>query len=123
MATTKAKAPAKRPAKKKAAHAADGATTLAYLQKAMEDIDQARVHAGKDMKSSLDTAMDRMKEMATDLRDRAEEEASDWQKTIENTTEDMRRELGRRAVRAQKSPDALTELANEITKRQTELAK
>lgn len=121
MATTKAKAPAKRPAKKKAA--ADGATTLEYLQKAMEDIDHARVHAGKDMKSSLDTAMDRMKEMATDLRNRAEEEASDWQKTIENTTEDMRRELGRRAIRAQKSPDALTELANEITKRQTELAK
>lgn len=123
MATTKAKAPARRPAKKKAAHAADGATTLEYLQKAIEDIDKARAHAGKDMKASLDTAMDRMREMAGDFRKRAEEEATDWQKTIEGTTEEMRRELGRRAVRAQQSPDALTELAAEIRKRETELAK
>ena len=120
MATTKSKTPARRPAKK-SQPPADGATTFEYLQKAIEDLDHARAHAGKDVKSNLDTAIDRMKDMATDFRKRAEDEAGDWQKTIENTTEDMRRELGRRAIRAQKSPDALSELAAEIQKRQSEL--
>ena len=63
----------KTPAKK----AADGATTLEYLQKAIEDIDHARDHAGKDMKSNLDAAVDRMKDIAGDLRKRAEDEAAD----------------------------------------------
>ena len=71
--------------------------TTANLQKAIEDLDHARAHAGKDVKSNLDTAIDRMKDVATDFRKRAEDEAGDWQKTIENTTEDMRRELAGRA--------------------------
>ena len=110
MATAKSKTPARRPAKK-SQRPADGATTFEYLQKAIEDLDHARAHAGKDVKSNLDMAIGRMKDVATDFRTRAEDEAGDWQKTIESTTEDMRRELARRAIRAQKSPDALSELA------------
>ena len=113
MATT-TKAPAKK--------AADGATTLEYLQKAIEDIDHAREHASKDMKSNLDTAVDRMKDIAGDLRKRAEDEAADFQKTIEDTTEEMRRELARRAIRAQRSPEALKDLSAEIKKRKADLA-
>lgn len=118
MATT-TKAPAKRTAKK----AADGATTLEYLQKAIDDIDRARQHASKDMKGSLDSAIDRMKDIAGDFRKRAEDEAADFQKSIEDTTEEMRRELARRAIRAQRTPDALTELTSEIKKRRAEIRK
>ncbi|MFP5364338.1 MAG: hypothetical protein ACLGI5_16585 [Thermoleophilia bacterium] len=123
MATATTKAPARRPARDSAAKPADGATTLEYLQRAIADIDQARTHAGKDMKSTLDGTIDRMKELASDFRRRAEDEAADWQKTIENTTEDMRRELARRAIHAQQSSDALSELSAEIKKRKAELAK
>ena len=122
MATT-----TKRPSKKTPARTAskrpDQATTVEFLQRAIEDLDHARTHAGKDMKSAIDAAMERMKDLTVDLRKRAEDEASDWQKTIEDTTEDMRRELGRRAVRAQQTPDALSELAAEIEKRNAELAR
>lgn len=118
MATT----PTKAPAKKKTPQERDGATTLEYLQKAIEDIDHAREHASKDMRSSLDSAVDRMKDIAGDLRKRAEDEAADFQKTIEDTTEEMRRELARRAIRAQRSPDALKDLSAEIKKRKADLA-
>jgi len=118
MATT----PTKAPARKKTSQRRDGATTLQYLQKAIEDIDHAREHAGKDMRSSLDTAVDRMKDIAGDLHKRAEDEAAEFQKTIESTTEEMRRELGRRAIRAQRSPDALKDLSAEIRKRKADLA-
>jgi hypothetical protein len=119
MATTTTKAPSKRTAKR----AADGATTLEYLQKAIDDIDCARRHASKDMKGGLDSVMDRMKDLVDDFRKRAEDEAADFQKSIEDTTEDMRRELARRAIRAQRTSDALTELTSEIRKRRADLRK
>ena len=123
MATTTAKKPARKTMSRKATKHADQATTVEFLQRAIEDLDLARTHASKDMKTAIDAAMDRMQDLTVDLRKRAEDEASDWQKTIEDTTEDMRRELGRRAIRAQKSPDALSELAAEIEKRNAELAR
>ncbi len=46
--------------------------------------------------------------------DRAEERAAEWQKTLEDATEDMRRELGVRAVHAQRTKDALDAMAEQI---------
>lgn len=118
MASTTTKTPAKKTAKKRA----DEASTLEYLQQAIEDIDHARQHASADIKSNLDSAMGRMRDIAGDLRERAEDEAAGFQKTLEGATEDMRRELGRRAIRAQRSPAALKDLTAEIQRRKAELA-
>lgn len=120
MATATPKAPARRPKSKPAAKGADG-TTLEYLLKAVEDMDRAREHAGKDMRTALDAVMERVGDMVGDIRKRAERDAGDWHKTLEHTTEDMRRELARRAVRAQQTPDALDELATEIARRKAQL--
>ena len=121
MATTTKKPAKKMPARTK--KHTDEATTVEFLQRAIEDLDQARSHAGHDMRAAIDSAMERMKDLVADFRKRAEDEASDWQKTIAETTEDMRREFARRAVRAQQTPDALSELAAEIKKRNAELAR
>jgi uncharacterized protein YicC (UPF0701 family) len=120
MATATTKAPARR-AKKAAGKRADS-TTLEYLQKAIEDMDHAREHAGKDVRAALDGVMEHVRGLVGDMRKRAENEATDWQHTLEHTTEEMRRELARRAVRAQQTPDALDELAAEITTRKAQLA-
>lgn len=65
--------------------------------------------------------MERMSDIASGLRKRAEDEAADWQMMLEHTTEEMRRDLGGRAVRAQQTPDALAELAAAIKKRKAQL--
>jgi hypothetical protein len=120
MATATKKAPARHPKGKPAAKRGDS-TTVEYLLKAIEDMNHAREHAGKDMRAGLDALMESVGEMVGDMRKRAEHEAADGQKTLEHTTEDMRRELARRAVRAQQTPDALDDLAAEITKRKAQL--
>jgi len=117
---------------KAAAKSGNGASTLEYLQHAIEDIDHARQHAVTEVRSALDAALDRLSSAAGDLRTRAEGEASelrqraddqtaDWQKSLEGATEDMRRDLARRAVRAQQTPEALTELSTEIRRRREQL--
>ena len=50
-------------------------------------------------------------------RDRAHE----WQDALEDASEDARRELGVRAVRAQRSEDALDAMAEEIKRHKKEL--
>jgi len=65
--------------------------------------------------------MERMSDIARDIRKRGEDEAADWQHALEHTTEEMRRDLGGRAVRAQQTRGALTELAAEIKKRKAQL--
>ena len=52
---------------------------------------------------------------------RAEERAKDWQRTLEDATEDARRELGVRAVRAQRTRDALGAMADEIQEREKDV--
>jgi hypothetical protein len=120
MATATKKTPTRHHKSKPAAKRGDS-TTVEYLLKAIEDMNHAREHAGKDMRAGLDALMESVGEMVGDMRKSAEHEAADWQKTLEHTTEDMRRELARRAVRAQQTPDALDDLAAEITKRKAQL--
>lgn len=121
MATTTTKTPVRRPKSTPTTKHVDGATTLEYLQQAIEDIDHARQHASRELRSNLDAAMERMSDIASGLRKRAEDEAADWQMMLEHTTEEMRRDLGGRAVRAQQTPDALAELAAAIKKRKAQL--
>ena len=52
----------------------------------------------------------------------AQDQISDWRGTLEKSTDEVRRELGILAVRAQRSPEALRAMSAEIRKRKTEVA-
>jgi hypothetical protein len=110
-AGAKAKAPAPRPKRPED-----------DLREALEELGKARDKASRDIRANIDTAIERVRETARDLRERAGQEFSDLDDTLSRATEDARRELGRRAVRAQQTPEALTELSTEIRKRRRQLA-
>jgi F0F1-type ATP synthase membrane subunit b/b' len=103
-----------------------------YLEKALEDLNQARQHAEEELRSVIDSAIGRAREALDELRSdaedraeslkaRAEDRASEWQQMLEDASEDVRRELGLRTIRAQHSQSALKEMAGEIKQRKHEL--
>jgi hypothetical protein len=97
-------------------------SSLDYVQKALEDLDKARGRATDELRESIDSAIERLRHVASDLRSRAEDETSQWERSLERASEEVRRELGRRAVRAQRTPGALTELSTEIRKRRSQVS-
>jgi acetyl-CoA carboxylase alpha subunit len=114
MATaTKRVAPARRPAEK---------STLDYLQRALDDLDHARGHAQQDARASIDNAVDRIRDAVKDIGSRAQDEAHEWQDRLEHVSAEARLELGRAAIRAQGTPEALTELAAEVRRRKQALS-
>jgi uncharacterized protein YicC (UPF0701 family) len=103
-----------------------------HLEDALEDLNQARQTAQDDLRSRIDSAITRSREALDDLRSdteeraenlrsRAEERAKEWQQALEDATEDVRRELGVRAVRAQRTEDALDAMAHEIMSHKQEI--
>ena len=56
-----------------------------------------------------------------DLGSRAHDEAHEWQERLEHASDEARLELGRAAIRAQGTPEALTELAAEARRRKRAL--
>ena len=107
-------------------------TAVDYLEHAVEDLKQAGQEGGEEVRSAIDSAINRTREALEDLssaaeeraekiRTRAEDRAAEWQRTLEDATEDTRRELCIRAVHAQRSRDALDEIADEIKKQKKEL--
>jgi ABC-type transporter Mla subunit MlaD len=97
-------------------------TAVDHLQHAVDELDSAREQATHDVRERIDAAIDRIRRAATDARDRAERERDEFGDTLERAGDDVRLELGRRAVRAQSSPEALKELGREVRHRQAELA-
>ena len=96
---------------------------------ALEDLNKARQTAQDELRARIDSAITRAREALDDLRSdteesaegmrsRAEERAKDWQRALEHATEDARCELGVRAVRAQRTRDALDVMADEIKERE-----
>ena len=88
--------------------------TLDFLQKALEDLNRAREHAQKDAQASIDDATERIRAAVEDVRKRVKEEADELQTRLDHATDEVRLELGRAVIRAQRTPDALSELAREI---------
>jgi F0F1-type ATP synthase membrane subunit b/b' len=88
--------------------------TLDFLQRALEDLNQAREHAQQDAQSGIDDATERIRAAADDVRKRLREEADELQRRLEHASEEARVELGLVAIRAQRSPEALSVLAREI---------
>ena len=104
-----------------------------HLEKALADLDQARHDATDELRSMIDAAISRSREaldhMRTDAEDRAEQikvraedRASEWQRMLEGASDDARRELGIRSVRAQRSESALKAISDEVKHQKKELA-
>jgi hypothetical protein len=109
-ATKNAGRPAAGPARAKAAEPG----TLDFLQRALEDLVKAREHAQRDAQTGIDDATERIRAAVEDVRDRLREEADELQARLERASDEARLELARAVIRAQRTPDALTELAREI---------
>lgn len=92
-----------------------------YLLEALEDLDRAREQAQQEARTHIDSAVDRIRDAKNDLSKRARDEADDLQSRLDSASEELRRELGRTAVRAQRTPEALTALQAEIRDRKRKL--
>ena len=88
--------------------------TLDYLQRALEDLNRAREHAQRDTRSGIDDATERIRAAVEDVRKRVREEADELQTRLDHASDEARLELGRAVIRAQRTPEALTELTREI---------
>lgn len=111
-ATPASKPHAKRPEK----------TPIDYLQDALDDLEKASEKAGGEVGDRIDAARERINEAREDLGDRGEDQMKQWRDQLSDAADDALRELGRWAVRAQRSPEALSDLANEIRERKAEIA-
>ena len=111
MAATKA--PAKRAAKSQ--------TPLDHLQHALDDLDHARQDAGHEARERIDTAVDCVRDAVRDFRGRSQDRVAEWEKLLVHETDDVLVELGKLAVRMQRTPAGLRELSTEIRRRKAEL--
>ena len=112
MTAATKKAPAPKPAEK---------SSQEYLQHALDDLAHAREQAQQDVKAGIDSAVERIRTVRKDLGARAHDEADELQTRLEHASDEALKEFGRAAVRAQRTPEALTELQAEIRGRKRKL--
>lgn len=86
------------------------------------ELTKARERATGDIRQGIDSAIDRTRAAMKEAGAEAQDQISDWRGTLEKSTDEVRRELGILAVRAQRSPEALRAMSAEIRKRKTEVA-
>jgi uncharacterized protein (UPF0147 family) len=91
------------------------------VQKAIDDLRSAGEKATGDVRSSIDSAVSRLREVSSDPVGKAQDQVSSWRDTLDNATSDVRKELGKLAVRAQSSVEALDEIAKELDERRKAL--
>lgn len=94
-----------------------------YLSDALDDLDHAREKASGEVADRIDQARTRIGEARDDISERGEGQLNQWREQLADAADDVLRELGRVAVRSQRTDDALTELGKEIDRRKVELAK
>jgi uncharacterized FlaG/YvyC family protein len=91
------------------------------VQKAIDDLRSAGEKATGDVRSSIDSAVERLKDVSGGATSRAQDQVSNWRDTLDKATEDVRKELAKLAVRAQSSTEALDEIGKEIDERRKSL--
>src|SRR6266566_6634629 len=84
------------------------------VQKAIDDLRTAGEKATGDVRSGIDSAVARLRDVSGGASSRAQDQVSNWRDTLDKATEDVRKELGKLAVRAQSSMEALDEIAKEV---------
>lgn len=97
-------------------------SSLDYLQDAISDLDRARERAGVEAREAIDAARERVREAVKDASGSAQDEVSEWRQALDRAGENLRRELGLMAVRAQDSTETLSAMSSEIRKRRAELS-
>lgn len=97
-------------------------TPIDHLQDAISDLDKARSTAQGDARSQLEQVTDRLRKLATDMRTRTEDEIHGLETAMDRAGETVRVEFGVRAIQAQTNVKALTKLADELRKRESELS-
>lgn len=119
MAATKT---ARNPAQaRKPAHEDGQQTPEHYLREALDELGKARDRASEDVRGSIDSAIERTREAMKDAGSGAHEQVSEWRRALDKAGDDVRRELGILAVRAQSSPEALRAMSAEIRKRKAQI--
>jgi hypothetical protein len=93
------------------------------IQKAIDDLRAAGEKATGDVRSRIDDAVSRLREATEGAATSAQDQVSSWRETLDGATEDVRKELGKLAVKAQSSVEALDEIAKEIDERRKSLSK
>ncbi len=91
------------------------------VQKAIDDLRAAGEKATGEVRSNIDSAVSRLREVSEGASSRAQDQISAWRETLDKTTEDVRKELGKLAVRAQSSPESLDEIGRELEERRKAL--
>ena len=91
------------------------------VQKAIDDLRAAGEKATGDVRSSIDSAVARLRDVSGDASSKAQDQISGWRETLDKATEDVRKELAKLAVRAQGSTESLDEIAKELEERRKSL--
>jgi ElaB/YqjD/DUF883 family membrane-anchored ribosome-binding protein len=118
MAATKT---ARKPAQSREPAHEDGQTPEHYLREALNELGKARDRASEDVREGIDSAIERTRDAMKDAGSSAHEQVSEWRRALDKAGDDVRRELGILAVRAQSSPEALRAMSAEIRKRKAEI--
>jgi len=92
------------------------------VQKAIDDLRAAGEKATGDVRSGIDSAVAHLRDASDSASAKAQDQVATWRETLEKATDDIRRELGRLAVRSQTSDDALDELAGEVEQQRRTLS-
>jgi hypothetical protein len=101
--------------------ASEGGGVRDQVQKAIDDLRSAGEKATGDVRSSIDSAVSRLRDISGDPVGKAQDQVSSWRETLDSATQDVRKELGKLAVRAQSSVEALDEIAKELDERRKAL--
>jgi gas vesicle protein len=91
------------------------------VQKAIDDLRGAAEKATGDVRSNIESAVARLRDASGDASSRAQDQISGWRETLDDATQDVRKELAKLAVRAQSSTEALDEIAKELDDRRAAL--
>jgi polyhydroxyalkanoate synthesis regulator phasin len=101
--------------------ASEGSGVRDQVQKAIDDLRAAGEKATGDVRSGIDSAVARLRNVSGGASSKAQDQISSWRETLDKTTEDVRKELGKLAVRAQSSAEALDEISKELAERRKAL--
>jgi gas vesicle protein len=91
------------------------------IQKAIDELRSAGEKATGDVRSGIDSAVTRLRDVSGGASSKAQDQVSSWRDTLDKATEDVRKELGKLAVKAQSSVEALDEIAKELDERRKAL--
>ncbi len=92
------------------------------VQKAIDDLRAAGEKATGDVRARIDDAVSRLRDVSGEAGNKAQDQVSNWRDTLDNATQDVRKELAKLAIRAQTSTEALDELTAEIEERRKALS-